>query len=198
MNTTTTLRRAVLAGATVATALVLAAGCGDGMAGMNHDAAKPTASGTGFTGADVMFAQMMIPHHQQAVTMATLADTRAADPELRRIAAAIRGAQAPEITTMTGWLTGWKQPTAAPGGHTMSGTSGMLSAEELAALTAATGREFDRLFARGMIAHHNGAIAMARDEEAQGANPEARALASAIAKAQATEVEALQRILDRL
>ncbi|WP_412542944.1 DUF305 domain-containing protein [Longispora sp. K20-0274] len=206
MNTTTTLRRVALAGATAALALALTAACGDGMGGMHHDSAKPTVAGTvsgaAFNDADVMFAQMMIPHHQQAVTMATLAETRAGDPELKKIAAAIKDAQDPEITTMTGWLTGWKQPTAAPGGHSMPGMSatmpGMLSAEELAALTTASGTAFDRLFARGMIAHHNGAITMARDEEAKGANPDAKALAASIEKSQAAEVEALQKILNRL
>ncbi|GIG61616.1 lipoprotein [Longispora fulva] len=198
MKSTTLPRRAFLAGVTAVTALVLTAACGGDMGGMDHGAKPTTAGSATFTSADVTFAQMMIPHHQQAVTMATLAETRAADPELKRIAAAIKDAQAPEITTMTGWLSAWKQPTTAAGGHDMGGMPGMLTAEELAALTAASGVAFDRLFARGMIAHHNGAIAMARDEQSRGGDADARALAAAIEKGQTAEVAALRKILDRL
>ncbi|MGY0237076.1 DUF305 domain-containing protein [Longispora urticae] len=208
MKSTTTPRRAFLAGVGTVAVLAFAAGCGgDAMGGMDHGA-RPTAtgsvsvSGATFNDADVAFAQMMVPHHEQAVTMAGLAETRVGDPELKKVAAAIKAAQAPEITTMTGWLTAWKRPTTAAGGHDMGGMSammpGMLSPQELAALSAASGVAFDRLFAKGMIAHHNGAIAMARDEQAKGVNAEAKALAAAIEKAQAAEIATLQKILDRL
>jgi uncharacterized protein (DUF305 family) len=99
--TRTLVRRATLAGATLTIALLLTA-CGDhdAMPGMQHGsgttAAGTTAAGsasagaTAFNDADVMFAQMMIPHHQQAVQMAALADTRAADGEVKTLAGQIK------------------------------------------------------------------------------------------------------------
>ncbi len=208
MNRTIPVRRALLAGAATLTALVLSAGCAsshDGMPNMDHGDATPTTAapkgGGTFNDADTKFAQMMIPHHQQAVEMATLAETQAADPELKKLAAQIKAAQGPEITTMSGWLATWGQPTLTPGGHNMPGMGGMpglLSDAELDQLRAAKGVDFDRMFARMMIAHHNGAIIMARDCQTKGSNTAAKALAAAIEKAQSTEVEQLQKILDRL
>lgn len=211
MARTTTVRRALLAGATF-TLLLLAAGCGSGM---NHDGmstAAPTTPGASAAGAsaaafnddDVTFAQMMIPHHQQAVEMSTLAETRAQDPELKQLAATIKTAQQPEITMMTGWLTAWGKPTTAPtgmpnmghGGH--GGVSGMMSDEEMTELAAASGTPFDRLYASMMIAHHNGAIQMAQDETMKGTNPDAMSLAKAIVKSQMAEVVTLQAIAKRL
>jgi uncharacterized protein (DUF305 family) len=207
MIRTTMVRRTPLAGAASAILLV-AAGCGT--AGTNHDGMTPTttaqpgASAAVYNDADVMFAQMMIPHHQQAVEMGTLAQTRAQDAELKKLAATIKAAQQPEITTMTGWLTAWGKPTLGPGdpasmghgGH--SGMSGMMSVEEMTQLAAANGLDFDRMFARLMIAHHNGALQMAQQELTVGANPEAIALARSILKSQMAEVVTLQTISDRL
>jgi uncharacterized protein (DUF305 family) len=208
MTRVITLRRVLLSGTAALATLALAAGCGDGdgMGGMNHGgSSQPSASAsaaTAFNDADVQFAQMMIPHHQQAVQMATLAEARAADPEVKQLAAQVKAAQDPEIQTMTGWLTAWGQSTAAPdGGHNMPGMGsmpGMMSDEEMAKLEAASGAEFDRMFAQMMIAHHNGAIQMARDEQQKGSNGDAKALAATIEKAQTAEVAKLETILDRL
>jgi uncharacterized protein (DUF305 family) len=212
MKRTTMVRRAILVG-TVTTTLLVAAACGSGMGGMNHDgtnaggAAQPTTSasaGATHNDADVAFAQMMIPHHQQAVEMAALAETRAGATEIKQLAAKIKAAQDPEIITMTGWLTAWGMPTAKPGGHNMPGMSGtegmpgMMSDTDMTKLKAATGVNFDRMFAQMMIAHHNGAIQSAREEKAKGANPDAKALAATIEQAQTAEVATMQTILGRL
>ena len=69
----------------------------DGMMGDSDSA--------GFSAADIMFAQMMIPHHQQAVEMSELALEKSADPDVLDLAEQIRDAQAPEIELMEGWLT---------------------------------------------------------------------------------------------
>ncbi|MEY4040131.1 MAG: hypothetical protein RLZZ52_999 [Actinomycetota bacterium] len=68
-----------------------------GMMGNNQNS-------SGFSGSDIMFAQMMIPHHQQAVDMSTLAETHTTNPELLALAKQIKDAQAPEIEQMTGWI----------------------------------------------------------------------------------------------
>ena len=59
----------------------------NGMMGGN----RSTAAGS-LSSADIMFAEMMIPHHQQAVDMGTLAETRASDPKVKALAAKIKAA----------------------------------------------------------------------------------------------------------
>ena len=149
-------------------------------------------------GADVMFAQMMIPHHEQAVEMSTLAETRASDPFIKQLAADIKAAQQPEIDQMSGWLDEWGAPVmngmdamSAHGGH---GMAGMLSDEEMEALEAATGAEFDRLYAEGMIAHHEGAIAMA-EPVTDSSDPRVAELATAIITAQEREIALMREFL---
>lgn len=188
-----------LAVTVAAAGLSVLAACSSGgsMPEMDH----PNNTSAAFNTADVQFAQMMIPHHQQAVEMAGLAATRASDPEIKQLATAIKGAQQPEIDTMTGWLTSWKQPSAQAGGHNMPGMGampGMMSEQDMTKLKSLFGKDFDREFARMMIAHHNGAIQMARDEQKNGSNPDTKRLAVMIEQAQTTEVIALQKILDRL
>jgi uncharacterized protein (DUF305 family) len=200
-----TIHRALLLGIVPIAALALSA-CGgsshDSGMPMNHGSASgATSSGATFSTADVQFAQMMIAHHQQAVEMSTLAGTRAADAEIKALAAQIKAAQEPEIATMTGWLTGWAQPTAQAGGHNMPGMGGMpgmMSDDEMKQLTAARGIDFDRMFARMMIAHHNGAIQMADSVLASGSNSDVKALAQTVITTQSAEVTQLQKILDRL
>ncbi|WP_329199922.1 MULTISPECIES: DUF305 domain-containing protein [unclassified Streptomyces] len=207
--TGTTLRRISLTATATAAGLLLAAcGHGGGAATSGTEHGAPTASrAAAFGAADVTFAQQMIPHHQQAVEMAALADGRAQDSEVKTLAAAIRTAQDPEIRTMKSWLTAWGQPesgSAMPGmnhgsgAHDGSGMSGMMSDQDMKDLDAAKGGDFDKEFARLMIAHHDGAIAMARAEQKDGLNPSAKKLADEVVKAQSAEVEQLKKILARL
>ena len=173
---------------------------------VNHGGAADTGASSpasaAFNDADVEFVQMMIPHHQQAVQMAALAETRASDAQIKQLAGQIKAAQDPEIKTMTGWLTAWGKPSTMPsGGHGMPGMSSMpgeMSDEDMVKVEAAKGTEFDRMFAQMMIDHHDGAIEMARDEQAKGSNPDAKALAATIEKTQTAEVATLRQILDRL
>ncbi|WP_232533868.1 DUF305 domain-containing protein [Plantactinospora sp. KBS50] len=176
--------------------------------------------------ADVMFAQMMIPHHQQAVAMADLAATRAADSQVKQLATQIKDAQAPEIATMSGWLTTWGTPSGAPttmpgmdhGSTAMPGMNhggsaaptssampgmdhgmpGMMSEADMTRLAATSGRDFDRQFLTMMIAHHESAITMARTEAAQGANSDAKALAGRIATTQQAEIDTMKTLLARI
>ena len=175
---------------------MLLAGCGG-----SHDMADmATPSGTsGASAADAMFAQMMIPHHQQAVEMATLAETRAASPEIRELAAEIKSAQQPEIDQMTAWLEEWGMPVMsgdqAMGDHGGHGMSGMLTDEQLQQLADASGPDFDRLFAEFMILHHEGAIDMAEDVT-DSKDPRVAALAAEIIQTQAAEIAQMQAFLD--
>ena len=195
----TTRRRLVVAAVFGAAAIGLTAcsGNGSGMPGMDHPNTGSMAPGTGHAQGDVEFAQMMIPHHQQALTMSDLAATRAQDAEIKTLAKTITAGQQPEIAT----LTGWGQPTAQPGGHDMTGMGampGMMTDEQLQQLQAASGTAFDRMYARMMIAHHNGAIQMANQVLGTTANTDVKAFAQRVVAAQTAEVNQLQTILDRL
>lgn len=188
-----------------ATAVVLTAtACGDAATSSAGGAATSTSTSGTAAGtvrdADHAFAAGMIPHHEQAIEMAAVAQARATTPEVRRLAADIRAAQAPEIERMRGWLDAWgpAQSSGGHGGHGGGAGDGMLSESQMKQLEAATGSEVDRLFLEGMIEHHRGAVAMAEVQREQGGNPEARALAEAIITSQTAEIEKMRRLLDQL
>jgi uncharacterized protein (DUF305 family) len=172
-------------------------GCAVNIAGpsqSHHGEPNQENQSSKFSNSDVMFAQMMIPHHQQAVDMGTLAETRASDPEVQALAAMIKSEQAPEIEQMKKWLA--SSNAGEHMGHDM-GMDGMLSADDFAALESATGTEFDRLFVAGMIAHHEGAVEMAK-MVLNSENAEAKALGEAIVDSQTSQIASLKAILKRL
>lgn len=125
----------------------------------------------------VGFAQDMAVHHDQAVLMSNLAQTRAG-PAVRAIADSILIGQSQQIGVLRGWLQLWHESPASPhpmawmsGRHSsMPGNAGaagampgMASPDELNALANRTGGKFDVMYLRLMIRHHQGGIAMARD-----------------------------------
>lgn len=152
----------------------------------------------GFNDDDVMFAQMMIPHHEQAVELADLAldPARGAGADVLRLAAQIKAAQAPELEEIKSLLASWGESEAM--GHNMgrAGKSGMLSDREVTRLGELTGADFDKAWLDGMIGHHEGAIRMAEDVVDRGVDADLRALASAIIDAQQAEVDEMKALLD--
>ena len=199
-----------LAALTLAAGLLLA-GCGDDDAGVDAGTAN---SRTDHNDADVAFASDMIQHHAQALAMVDLTVGRDLDPEVVQLAEAIRAAQAPEIETMTDWLSEWGEPIPATvndhvnaddgdGDHDMEGMDqddmgmdmpGMMSAGEMADLASASDAEFQEMFLSMMIEHHEGAIEMARDEQADGEYQPAISLAEQIESAQASEIELMRSV----
>ena len=146
-----------------------------------------------------MFAQAMIPHHQQAVAMSDMILAKdGIDAKVTDLATQIKAAQAPEIAQMSGWLAGWgENPSPSMGmDHDMGG--GMMSQADMDALDQATGKDAARLFLTGMITHHKGAITMAQNEVANGQNPEAIALAQKIITDQQAEITTMNQLLTQL
>jgi len=144
---------------------------------------------------DVMFAQMMIPHHEQAVEMADVAlDQSTSSVEVRQLAVDIKAAQDPEIETMRGWLDAWGAPQEPSGG--MGHDSGMMSQGDMGALASAEGAEFDQMWLTMMIEHHEGAITMARDALATTANADVATMAEDIIAAQEAEIATMQALLE--
>jgi uncharacterized protein (DUF305 family) len=152
---------------------------------------------------DVMFVQGMIPHHEQAVTMSTMAQTRASDAKVVDLAARISAAQQPEIDQMRSWLADWKVDESAMNEHLAMGhgikgmqMQGMLTAAQLEALANESGAAFDARYLRDMIEHHQGAVVMAKNVKARGWSPRVTELADAIIVSQSKEIALMQKWLD--
>ncbi|MFF0208832.1 MULTISPECIES: DUF305 domain-containing protein [Streptomyces] len=212
------VRRTAVLAASGVTALVLAA-CGSsgndtGAAGHGGHRATDSASAVPsvsasqgqHNAADVTFAKGMIPHHRQAVEMADLAPDRARSAEVKKLAAEIKAAQAPEIEKLSGWLMSWGETVPAEGAmdHSMHGgmegmdaMDGMMSAEEMTELQNASGQAFDTAFMEMMIKHHEGAVEMAKTEQSAGAHTPARKMAADIIDSQSAEIEQMKKLLGK-
>ena len=151
----------------------------------------------GFNDADIMFAQMMIPHHEQAIELADMAldPTLMASEQVKALASQIKNAQDPEIDLMAQWLDEWEQPLMDMSvDHSMT-MEGMLSVDELGAIGQMNGEEFDQAWIQSMIAHHKGAIEMADTVKAEGESALVQELADAIIQAQKSEIDTLELLL---
>lgn len=193
----------VFAGVIVAlVAVIIAMGFSnnnDGRLGMSHSSMMDSdeVSGTGqLTGADIMFLQMMIPHHQQAVDISNLALSKSKDAELLALATSIRDSQADEIIQMKQWL---KDAGAnIEMGHSMGDSmGGMLDEAELAALKSASGSAFDCLWLQGMTGHHDGAIHMTQMIE-DAKNVTIKDFGQAVVTAQAAQIKQMELMLQRI
>lgn len=195
-------RHALVGAALLGSAAMLLSGCSS--SGSATSTAEPAASavesssmmGEGIgtmMDADVMFLQMMIPHHEQAVEMSKLASANGASPEVQKLADTIAAAQGPEIEQMQSWLdeSGAGSMMGDHSGH----MAGVLSDEAMSELKSAQGADFDRLYLQGMIEHHEGAVAMAQDVIDNGENPAVIALAQKIVDAQTSEIAQMKQML---
>ena len=145
-------------------------------------------SNSEYSSDDIAFAEMMIPHHEQAIEMSEIAFLNTTNPDVLQLAQEIKVTQSPEIDLMMSW-TGVKASTHA--GHMMDG---MLSQNELSDLREAKDKAFDRLFLEGMIKHHEGAIEMAQDVAASK-NKDVANLSAAIISAQELEISKMKELL---
>jgi uncharacterized protein (DUF305 family) len=159
--------------------------------------------------ADITFAQGMIPHHAQALEMVELAQERELPPEIEELATQIEEAQAPEIETLTGWLESWDEQVPDVEGKSaeemaemedmagMEGAEGMMSEMSMRQLRNAPDGAFTDVWLSLMIAHHQGAVAMAETEIAQGENKDAVALAEDIIDTQGAEIAVMENLVGR-
>ena len=166
---------------------------GSGSGHMGHGSSS--SSNANYTGADIMFLQMMIPHHQQAIDISNLAMKSSQDAELIELAKIIARDQAAEIKQMKAWLT--DAGASEDMGHAMDGMGGMLNDDELAALSAATGKEFDVLWLKGMTEHHDGAIHMTQMIE-DAKNADIKTFGTKVIKDQSEQIDQMKKILARL
>ncbi|WP_327093685.1 DUF305 domain-containing protein [Nocardia vinacea] len=208
-------RITVAIAATTTAAALFAGGCSNdnSMPGMDHGSSSASsgkpATRSDFNAADVTFLQTMYPHHAQAVEMARLVPSRTQNEQVRALAADIEKAQSPEMEQITTLLESFGKPAPTSSGHSghnmemtttmnmpgMTTMPGMMSNEQMNALAAASGADFDRQWLELMIEHHTGAIAMSNTELAGGVNPDAKALATAIVAAQQAEIGTMRGLL---
>ncbi|GHG45986.1 DUF305 domain-containing protein [Streptomyces hydrogenans] len=144
-------------------------------------------------GADFRYVQMMVVHHRQALTMTSLAPTRAGSSQVRKVAERIAAAQQPEIGAMEGWLesNGGPRDQGAHDHHTMPG---MATEAQLAELRAAKGAAFDELFLKLMVTHHEGAVTMAAEVLAQGNNVLVEEMANDVIAQQTAEINRMRSL----
>ena len=150
--------------------------------------------------ADVMFAQMMIPHHQQAVDMSeTLLAKDDIPADVQDFAQKVIDAQGPEIERMNQMLQTWEAPMSGEDSTSMDhGAGGMMSEEDMGMLTDAQGTDAARLYLEQMTVHHEGAVEMARDQVEQGQNPQAVELAQQVVEDQEAEIAEMEQMLQEL
>ena len=173
--------------------------------------ARPELVRQPYSAADVKFMSGMIPHHAQAVLMATWAQTNGASPQLQLMCERMLISQRDEIAMMRTWLRdrGQVVPAADATHMTMDHDGmkhdmlmpGMLNAAELAALKKARGKEFDRLFLIGMIKHHQGAIGMVTElfaSHGAAQDDQVYLFAADVQADQEAEIERMQIMLEAL
>ncbi|TFD02525.1 DUF305 domain-containing protein [Cryobacterium sinapicolor] len=199
IRTTRTLRTSLITAAVLTTALTLSA-CGgtpaaDAPAAGGSTGGSSTTESASANAADVDFAQMMIPHHEQAVEMSdNLLAKPGTDPRVVALATEIKAAQEPEITQLTDWLGEWGADTG--GMSDMDhGTDGMMSEADMMTLDEASGADGDQVFLELMIVHHKGAIAMAQTHQDEGSNADAQELSAAIIASQSAEIAVMTDLL---
>jgi uncharacterized protein (DUF305 family) len=130
-----------------------------------------------YVAADVKFMRGMIHHHSQAILIAKWASSHGSSESVQKLCERIVVAQRDEIHLMGSWLRARQLEVPSPDTlgtaehamHNMPGMTtavmmpGMLTRMQVAQLDSARGRQFDRLFLRYMIQHHQGAITMVKE-----------------------------------
>ncbi|WP_230984848.1 DUF305 domain-containing protein [Microbispora oryzae] len=167
---------------------------GQGSPGADPAASAPADAAAGPNAADVSFARKMIPHHLQALDMASLARTNAGDQWVRDLASRLAETRDAQVRELKGWLDAWGEE-PLPRDQPMPG---MQSAAKIAALAKASGGAFDRMFITMMIEHHKGAVALARSERNGGAFDGTKAMADSIATTGAAEIAEMKAYLAKL
>ncbi len=157
---------------------------------------------TSYSQDDVKFMQDMIPHHQQAVEMAALVSDRTNSPEINGVAGRITVSQRDEMDFMRQWLRerGERVPsqTDYDGMHTDHKMAGMATPRQLEELAAAEGTEFDRMFLRLMITHHEGAVKMVEElleQPGSAYDPVLFEFTTDVTNDQSTEIERMNALL---
>ena len=191
-------------------ALLLVSGCGGGQNSGEESAGSPspespviTGNPAGYNSADITFATLMIKHHQQAIELAKLAGPRSANTEINGLADQIVATQQPEINILNVFLVQWDENPdirTDGGGEAPEATGasvpGMVDDATMARLESLTGPEFDKLWLESMVGQHQGGVAIANDEIADGANVDAVSIARTIVAGLDPQIAQMKKMLE--
>jgi uncharacterized protein (DUF305 family) len=158
-------------------------------------------AGAIYTVADVEFMQGMIAHHAQAIYMSRMAEAHKASPRLLKLATKIDQSQVAEIRIMQQWLRDNEQIAPDTSSWRSMTMPGMLSEQQLKALDAASGVDFDHIFLELMILHHEGALRMVKDLLATpgaGQEVDVNVFANDVVTVQTAEIGAMRQMLAQL
>ncbi|MGC5168732.1 DUF305 domain-containing protein [Luteimicrobium sp. DT211] len=195
------MNRSKITLATTAAALTIGlAGCSTGSTSADDlpSSASASSSASAHNDQDVMFAQGMLPHHEQAIEMSDMLLKKGdgVDPDVVTLAKQIKTEQQPEITKLTGWLKDWDAANSMSGmDHSMSG---MMSDSDMTALDTASATDAGQLFLQQMVEHHTSAVDMAKAEVDKGKNTDAVAMAKSIVSSQTEQITQMQDMLSSM
>ncbi|GAB3722402.1 DUF305 domain-containing protein [Amycolatopsis oliviviridis] len=187
---------AVLRSLATALAAVVLAGCSDeapqsqtappGTSPVAQQAAVP------FNDADLTFARQALAHHQQGVDLASLAETRAGNEQLKALAKRVIDTHEPEIARLSGLIESWGQPAPDDPNLEHVQRDGYISPGDLAQLAGLSGKDFDRQFVSRLLRQREAGVRIAEAETQHGRNPDARDLAATTARSQQQEITDLR------
>lgn len=139
---------------------------------------------------DLQFIDTMSEHHRSAIEMAKMAVEKSQNPELKSFAQKIFSDQDKENAQLKHWREKWFAGKPMAVNMEMGGMTASMPA--MKKLETPTGKEFDLAFLDAMIAHHTGAVAMAKEARAKAERTEVKTMADQIIKAQEAEIKKMQ------
>jgi len=158
------------------------------LAGCAGTPAEPQAApaGEGHNSVDVMFAQMMIPHHDDAIAMVRyLQQSDGVDRQVDPLAGDITEAQVRENVDMNTWLGEQDYPQ-------VPSVPGQVNHQSLAGASPA---EVEEVFLTEMIAHHEHGLDMARSVVEREESPVMTDLSQTMVEDQSQEIETMRDLL---
>jgi uncharacterized protein (DUF305 family) len=141
---------------------------------------------------DAAFLGLMILHHRDGEPMWALAREKSSHKDILEMEKRTTPKEKSEIELMTGWLK--ERHDKTPADFKAPEASKEMMAKDMAALKAATGKEFDQLFAKKMAHHHMGGIQMAELAVEKAQHSDVKQLATEIAASQTKDKEKLEHI----
>ncbi|GAA2612833.1 DUF305 domain-containing protein [Paractinoplanes durhamensis] len=155
------------------------------------------------------FLRDMSTHHAQAVEMSMIAHEKSTDPDIVYLANDIALTQHGQIGYMQAWLRDWNlSPTSSEqpmawmpdsAGSVVNGLMpGMATADQLATLRKATGKDLDVQYLTLMRAHHLGGIHMAQEAERLSSNDDVTWLAGTMVASQQGEIALIDDMLKKI
>jgi uncharacterized protein (DUF305 family) len=169
------------------------------------------------TSAEAGFARDMQVHHLQGVELAMIIRDRTDAADVRLLGYDIATTQSQQAGQLYGWLTEWDLSQAGPEpsmtwmtrpgrsdeGHGHTGGAhtpgqrmpGLATDDQIAALTASTGVDAERMFLTLMIAHHRGAVDMAEAVQDRANAASILGFANSVIISQESEITLMESML---